>query len=115
MKKTSENNFKELKELVYKYSFPENKTVEKLKRIDELMQWVTDEVLKTGMQIDEVKGLLGLPSVTMEDEEEINWLYPCLPGKDAVQVYAHNGWYWQLDFHKGVLVHFKKKKWLLDK
>lgn len=102
---------------MYEYSFPEKRAEDALDRIDKLMQWVVNDVIKNGMLIDEVKTLVGPPAAIIGSEEdgEVSWLYPCLPDHDIVPAPVRFGWYWQLDFHNGELINLKKSKWFLDK
>jgi hypothetical protein len=117
MKMADENKLEELKVLMYEYSFPEKRAGDILDRIDKLMQWVVNDLIKKGMLPDELEKLAGPPAVTIGSDEdgEVSWLYPCLPDQDIVPVPDRFGWYWQLDFLNGELINFKKSKWFLNK
>jgi len=114
---TDENKLEELKVLMYEYSFPEKRTGDSLERIDKLMLWVVNDVIKKGMSVDDVQKLVGPPAAIMGSAEdgEVSWLYPCLPNDDIVPASARFGWYWQLNFINNELIDFKKNRWFLNK
>lgn len=116
MKSNNEEKLKKLKSLIYDYSFQEKKTFENLVEIDTLMRWALKKKIKHGMTITEVEKLIGTPSVAVGEgmDNDIEWLYPCLPDESDKPVQRF-GWFWQLSFKFQKLETIKKTKWLLGK
>jgi len=117
MNRNTENELEKLKKLIYDYSFHQNKNLEILSEIDNLMNRAMEKVIKRGMTTVQVAESLGQPLVVVGEgeDEKIEWLYPCLPAESDTNPAHQFNWYWQLNFKFRKLESYAKTRGIFEK
>lgn len=103
-----------LKKEIDDYSYPEKRYPGIVNAIDERLTWACGNFIHAGLQVDEVREVLGEPHGVVGSDEggAISWFYPCLE-KEGMAPLRETDWYLCFNFREGVLLYFEKKRMLL--
>ena len=101
-----------LRRLLDDYARADRRHAGLLAEIDELLTRALADLIRPGIQPEEVRRALGDPHVVLgeESDERLDWLYPALPpaGTPADGM----PWYVMLRFRNGTLARAERRAWV---